>query len=59
MGDGAAQNPKKKKLLAKTKIQNFKFEAPHTKSFNINWNFLPKTYFWTSLQTFYNIGYVV
>ena len=50
---------KKKKLLAKIKIQNFKFEVPHTKSFNINWNFLPKTDFCTSLQTFYNIGYVV
>ena len=31
------------------KIQNFGFEVPHTKNFNINWNFLAKTYpqyFW-------------
>ena len=27
---------KKKKLLEKIKIQNFEFEVPHTKSFNIN-----------------------
>ena len=27
---------KKKKLLEKIKIQNFEFDVPHTKSFNIN-----------------------
>ena len=27
---------KKKKFLEKIKIQNFEFEVPHTKSFNIN-----------------------
>ena len=27
---------KKNKLLEKIKIQNFEFEVPHTKSFNIN-----------------------
>ena len=26
----------KKKLFSKIKIQNFEFEAPHTKLFNIN-----------------------
>ena len=30
------QKKKKKKLLEKIKIQNFEFEVPHTKSFNIN-----------------------
>ena len=33
----------------KKKNQNFEFGAPHTKRFNMNWNFLPKTYFCTSL----------
>ena len=41
VGGWAAQNSKKKKkkkkkLLEKIKIQNFEFEVPHTKSFNIN-----------------------
>ena len=42
---------KKKKLLAKKekKKKNFEYEAPYTKSLNINWNFLAKTYFCTSL----------
>ena len=40
---------KKKKLLAKIEIQNFEFGALHTKTFNINWIFLAKTYFCTSL----------
>ena len=38
----------KKKLLAKIKIQNFEFEAPHIKRFSINWDFWAKTYFCTS-----------
>ena len=50
---------KKKKILAKIKIQNFEFYAPHTKCFNINGNFLAKTYLCTSLETFCNIGYVI
>ena len=50
------------------KIQNFEFEAPapphththtHTQSLNIDWNFLAKTYFCTSLQTFYNVGHAI
>ena len=45
------QNSKKKKKnwLAKIKIQNFVFEAPHAESFNINWNQWDKTCFCTSL----------
>ena len=35
---------KKKKLLAKIEIQNFEFGALHTKTFNINWIFLAKTF---------------
>ena len=40
---------KKKKLLAKIEIQSLEFGALHTKTFNINWIFLAKTYFCTSL----------
>ena len=40
--------------MPKIKIQNFEFEVPHTKSFNINWNFLAKTY----LQYYYIQYYI-
>ena len=30
----------KKKMFAKIKNKNFKFEDPHRKIFNINWDFL-------------------
>ena len=49
----------KNKLFAKIKIQNFEFEAPHRNIFNINWNFLARTYFYILLQTFYNIGHAI
>ena len=38
-----------KNICWQKKIQNFEFEAPHTKSFNINWDFCAKTYFYISL----------
>ena len=36
----------KKILLGKIKIQNVEYEAPYTKVFKINWNFLAKIYFY-------------
>ena len=44
------QKKKKKNCWRKKKKKkNFEYEAPYTKSLNINWNFLAKTYFCTSL----------
>ena len=41
---------KKKNCWRKKKKKKiFEYEAPYTKSLNINWNFLAKTYFCTSL----------
>ena len=50
---------KKKKMFPKTKIQNFESEAPHTKTFNINWNFMAKIYVYNLLQAFYTIGHTI
>ena len=49
----------KKKLFPKIKIQNFEFEVPQTKLFNINQNFLAGIYLYIILQTFYTIGYAI
>ena len=39
----------KKNLVTEIKIQEFEFEAPHTKVFEINRNFLAEMYFYILL----------